>query len=219
MHNGVTSKQPVTSKSNAIYEIRLKKSDDDCISDRNRWDGSYFLDDIQTLRMFTSILNRFKSYGDAYYYIYNLTYTIRLHLNEIEVETGFDFNIFQTEFSKWVDELVRDDESDIENTDAYGNYSSSHTYEFQTKLTREQLRLMLIESDKDLDNKEMYESLIKKIKIKLSKYSKYIDVNFSFENSKKYKYTKKSGFFSKPKELCYSFYVLSVSIKRKKSTF
>lgn len=79
-----------------------------------------------------------------------------------------------------------------------------------------EVRLMLIESDKDLDNKEMYESLIKKIKTKLSKYSKYIDVNFSFENSKKYKYTKKSGFFSKPKELCYSVYVLSVRIKRKK---
>ena len=225
--DGVRSKKPLKSKSIPIYDIYLKKGDDACSFDKNRWDGSYYLDEQSTLRMFTSILNRLESYGRVYYYISNTNYNICLYLDEVATEVGFDWYIFESGFSHWVSTIDTNYSNKSEDdlfylhdrfdlTEAFGG-SSGFTYEFKTKLVKQQISKEILEADKDIDNREMYSELIELIKNKLSKYSKYIDFNIKFEDPKEYTFDKKRIF--KSKKLIYTFYTLNVSVKPKKSEF
>jgi hypothetical protein len=226
LSGGVKSKEPIKSKSIPIYEIDLWKEEENCSSDNNRWNGSYYLDEYSTLRIFTSVLNRLGSYGKCYYYISNNNYHIMLYLEEVHIETGFDWDIFEKEFTYWTSTIdtnyAEKEEDDLfylhdkfSRTEAFGG-SSLFTYEFKTRLVKQQIAHDILEADKDMDNKEMYSELINLIKNKLSKYSKYVDFNIKFEEPKEYIFDKKRR-FKRSKELIYIFYTLSVSIKPKKS--
>lgn len=227
MNNGVRSKEPLKSKSIPVYEIELDKPEEKCSVDKNRWNGSLYLDEPPTLKMFMSILRRFESYGKPYYFIRNCQYFISLYLDEVETETGFDFNIFNQEMSHWFDTLRYNyghlGSDPLKNLFyLYDKFSYSEgfssgeqcVYGITTKIDKTEIRSILDESNQDMNNKELYNDFINLFNKKISKYSKYINVTIGYELVNTYKYTKKTGIFSK-KELRYSLYAIVFKMKQK----
>ena len=223
MSDGIRSKEPLKSKSIPVYEIELDKPEEKYSNDKNRWNGSLFLDESPTLRMFMSILRRFESYGKTYYYIRNCQYHISLHLNEVETETGFDFSIFNKELGSWFDTLEHN-YNNLEDNLFYLNrqfkysqgFSGSNQciYGITTKINKEEIIDILVESDKDSDNKGTYNDFIKLFNKKIDKYSKFIDINIEYNLINEFRFTKKTGVFRK-KELIYSLYEINFKIKQK----
>lgn len=226
INNGVRSKEPLKNKSIPAYEINLVKPEEKCSSDKNRRNG-YYLDELSTLKMFMSILNRLESYGNTYYYISDCRYHISLHLEEVETGTGFDFNIFNQELGTWFDTL-RSNYSGLgsdplenlfylNNQFRYTEGFSGHklcSYGITTKIDKQEITDILNKLEQNTDNKESYNDFINLFNKKISKYSKYIDFNIEYNLVKTYKYNKKTGVFSK-KELEYSLYEIIFRIKQK----
>jgi len=216
--DGSKTKEPLTKISYPIYDIEFEMSRGS--SDSTRWNGSYFYEDINVISSFHSVLNKMKKIlpvEDAFYYISNMRYNIRLILSPINLpddEIGFDFNRFINKLDGLLSSMKRKNHL-IEIVDQYGNNNSFNFEIFTDGIYKSDDYKDEIWKNNDVfDNTDQYQEIVDRIEKFLLKFNKHIKYEFTIEKNKPYKKEVKSGFLKKTIKT-YNRYSLVCSIKSK----
>ncbi len=218
--DGSITNEPVTETATPICNVQFSREYPETDA-HTRYDGSYYYNDIDVIKTFTSTLNKMKMLDikDSYYNISNDRYTIRLIFDDISLSSEkIGFDLYQ--FNEKISGLLRS----IEISSAYPIKCISHSHGgksisfelFTNGIYSKDIRdKMWLEND-EFDNKDQYKNIIKLIEEFLGNHSKFIRYRYEFEPDHDVPYSEffKKGLFKKIKKT-YNRYSLYFIIKVK----
>lgn len=209
--------EPISSEFYPIYDITISKEYDQDL-ENYRYNGSYLYNELNILKMFTSIVYRLsKLYlSNAFYSISNNRHMIRMVMNkEVTNDLGFDFYHFNFDLNKLINQihqeypphLLYDDEPGYVTNNAD---MTNFDFSYLGKYNKSYIELMWDKVD-EIDNKKEYDPIIKKLKNFLDKYKNNITYKFLFEKEKEIE--KMMGSFFNKKKKKFLFYKLYVKVE------
>ncbi len=224
------TKQPLSDKCIPIYDLCFEKQKEGDYSQSYRWNGSYYYENIDVLKMFTSTLNKMKllPIEDSGYYISNDRYNIRLFLKKLDLspdQVGFDIDRFGDKFYEMLERISRESKREpvdfqtstlfiIEHWKQYGEsvevvlYTDGKYHYWDNKIDE-------WTNAESFDNKSQYDIYIKKIDDYLDKYKKFISYEHDFEEINPEVKRFKGKFLKKNFSKTYNRYELTYKIKLK----
>lgn len=229
--DGTKTKQPVSHKCIPIYDLFFEKRQTEDYSQSYRWNGSYYYENIDTLRIFISTLNKMKllPIEDFGYYISNERYNIRLFLSKLDLspeKVGFDMNQFNNRFYKMLEKISNeskrmfdfDEPSPFIIRDYWSQGegdNSSFTVYTDGKYFYRNNKIEQWRKSESFDNKDQYDDYIKEINNYLDKYEKFISYEQKFEAIDPEIKMFRGGFLKKNFSKTYNRYNLVYKIKLK----
>lgn len=223
------TKQPISDKCIPIYDLRFEKQKEGDYSQSYRWSGSYYYENIDVLKMFTSTLNKMRllPIEDSGYYISNERYNIRLFLKEINLlsdQVGFDMDRFNDRFYSMLEKMSRESRGEsinfqtsllsIEDHNWWNEIISVNLYT-DGKYYYWNNKIDAWRNAESFDNKDQYDYYIKEINAYLDKYKKFISYEHDFEEIEPEVKWFKGKFLKKNFSKTYNRYDLTYKIKLK----
>ena len=217
MSNGRRTSEPITNECYPIYDITLDRSEEKLDDiEGNRFNGSFYYQDMDTLSSFKSIVNKMikllPTYK-VYYTVSNTRYYIRLILPKINLnKIGFDFYDFKEKLFKLCEEiknesprrrgnrnLILDDDEihEIQFSGSGGGNNLSIKFMTDGDNYKENVLINKFKEVDELDNKDLYIPIKKKISDFLRPYMKFINLEIGYEENTSVTHPMKNGFMKK----------------------
>lgn len=211
------TEEPLTTESYPLYEIELYKPEDESKPDEY-WNGGLYYQDREVLNLFDSVVGRFqRMFKDSkvLWHIRNDEFNIRIVLNEIETEIGFDRFDFEQRVNQWSESF----EWPIVCAENFGN-SHSKTIQFKWYYSEEEL-MEILNTTKEikLNNKSNFDEVLRSFDSTFGKEASQdgkgrpVKWSYNFEELKSVNYqpSKKGGIFSKkPEKVHFTWYDLEI---------
>ena len=227
--NRSITKEPLTENASPIYEIELYKesTEEDESKPTDYWNGGLYFQEHNTITIFDSIVNRFKKMfkdSKVLWHIRGDEYRIRIILNEIKTETGFDSYEFSQRVNNWSESIERP----VVCEENFGT-SDSKTLEFKRYYEKGELQELLDNTtETNLDNKSDFDDVLRSFdktfgkEAKNSAYKsisslpdKPVEWSYGWEPIEKINYQpkRKNLFDKKPEKKVFTWYALSIKYK------